>query len=154
MQASSTRRYPDASASHHQAMTDLTRARIVLILQYEPSWFAEFMSALGISAWSVLSWFTDDYRIHGWEWLMPGIGILFGPLRAWLLFHLDPAPRVVAAAAGAVWWGWLAYSMWKVWGAVPGESGLGALFVGDMLTLMKFSLAAVLAEREAARDAD
>lgn len=128
--------------------------RIALILQYEPSWIAECVSAVGITSWSVLSWYTDMYRLQGWDWFMPGVGIVFGPLRAFLLFHLTLVPRSLAAAAGAVWWAWLYYSMELVWGPVPGEAGFAALFVGDILTAAKFSYSTLHANATERRVSD
>ena len=145
------RRCPiDVHAPMREAtLAELAQTRIAVILQYEPSWFAEFMSGLGILCWAILSFITDDYRIHGWEWAMPVIGLLFGPLRVWFLVHLDGLPRVLSAGAGVVWWGWLSYAMWHAWGPVPGEAALIALFAGDILTLAKFSFSAMIAEAEA-----
>ncbi len=115
--------------------------RIEFILLYEPSWFGEFISASGIFLWALATLWTDDFAISGWAWFMPAVGIVFGPLRVLLLFHLDPLPRVLAACGGFVWWSWLCWSMFLIFGIVPTLGAFAALVVGDILTVSKFSLA-------------
>ena len=116
--------------------------RLALIVQFEPSWFAECVSAIGILLWSVFAILTDNYGVRGWSLAMPVAGLLVGPSRLFLLFRLDAAPRVAMAAVGFVWWGWICFTLYDRLGIVPAHGALMALALGDLLTVLKFSLSA------------
>lgn len=124
--------------------------RIALIMEFEPSWIAEFMCAAGILLWSAFT-YGDAFTVRGWAWCMPIIGLAFGPARMALLFRLDPLPRVLAAAMSFVWWAWLTLSLFEAFGRVPTLGAFAALAMGDLLTVGKFSIAA-LRHREGSGD--
>jgi hypothetical protein len=115
------------------------RRGIQLVLAYEPSWFAEVASAIGILFWGLFCFTTDDYVIHGTEWILPCIAVTFAPVRAWLLFRIWPGPRVLAAMLGFVFWGWVYFSLFRRFGSYPTEGPLIGLIVADLLTCGKFS---------------
>lgn len=113
--------------------------RFWLILHHEPSWFAEIASAVGCTAWGAFALMSNNYSLGGEALIMPIIGLCMGPARVGLLFRLWPAPRVVAAAAGFLWWGWIACAVQKHFGIIPGIAPLAALALADFLTVLKFS---------------
>lgn len=116
------------------------RQRVGLMLEFEPSWFAEAMSATGIFWWAAFALLSDDFDMHASAYVMPCLGLVAGPLRAALLFRLNPMPRVAAAAAGFVWWTTLLAGLMHQYGSVPMEGACLALMVGDALTVAKFSI--------------
>lgn len=116
--------------------------RIANIIEYEPSWFAESGSALGIFLWSMFAMTTDDYKVTGMAWLMPAVGLLFGPLRLMALFQTTPMFRVACAMAGVIGWGWLYATLFASKGLIPGLAGYFVLGYMDMLTVARFSLIA------------
>ena len=124
------------------------KRRIVLILEHEPSWVAEFASASGIFAWPLFVWLTDDVTVNGWAWLLPLFGLLFGPTRMGLLFSLKPETRVAAAIAGFIWWSWIIISLFSMRGIVPAHAGYLVPLIADLLTVAKFSVTAAHARRQ------
>lgn len=125
--------------------------RVMIIMQYEPSWFAECMSALGIFLWGAFALLTDDYDVTGMACIMPLFCLVLGPTRIAVLFSLRPEFRVLVACIGFVFWVVVASSLHHRSGFLPAEGMAVALAFGDVLTVGKFSLVAWL--RTGARDA-
>lgn len=118
--------------------------RMSMILRYEPSWFAEAMSALAMAGWSLIAFLSDAYNMEGWGYAMPVVGILLGPARLLYLAKTDAEPRVVAACMAFCWWLPLGLSLFDQRGLVPALALFSAMALGDLLTVAKFSLVALL----------
>ncbi len=134
-------------------MNWLPRQRLVTILEHEPSWFAECMSAVGILLWSCFALVGDDFDLAGGAVMMPMAGLVFGPARLGALFHLDAPPRVIAACLGFVWWAWLLTALGQQFGLVPSHGAFAALAIGDALTVCRFSIVALRLRHGVARRA-
>lgn len=116
--------------------------RISNIIEYEPSWFSESGSALGILLWGYFALISDDYAVTGGAWVMPAVGLLFGPIRMLALFNLTPMLRVLLAAVAIIWWGWLIATLYAFKGSIPALSGYSIGAYMDVLTVARFSLIA------------
>ena len=116
------------------------RQRCAWLLDFEPTWFPESCSGLAIFGWALAAFITDDYHITGKAWIFPFFGIAFGPVRWALLLRLVYAPRVICAAIGATWWGWLIAAAGQHWGVVPMMGPMTAVMTLDLLTLARFSI--------------
>ena len=115
------------------------RVRIAWLLDYEPTWFPELSSGLAISGWSLAVFVTADYQIRGGAWLLPCLGLAFGPLRWALLLRLWWGPRATTAAFGAAWWSWIICAASQRYGVVPMMGPIAGFLVLDLLTLLRFS---------------
>ena len=118
------------------------RGRIAWLLDYEPTWFPEFGSGLGILLWSAGCFLTNDWTVSGTDWLLPSIGLLFGPLRWVLLIRLWYPARMLAAFLAGVWWAWITCSLLHRMGIVPMLGAATAVFAMDALTTARFSMPA------------
>ena len=110
------------------------------ILEFEPSWFAEFGSGVSMALWSLGAFLTDDIVIRGGSWVLPVIGIILGPLRWVLLWQRWYLARVMAATASALFWGWIAAAAAARYGMIPRASGPESWMLMDCLTMARFSL--------------
>jgi hypothetical protein len=125
------------------------RNRILFVIDFEPSWHTEFGAGLGMLLWSVFAFFTDDLRVTGTDYLLPFVGVAFGPLRWVLLFQVVPAPRAGASAIGAAVFAWIGCGLAGHYGVVPLLGFIIAFFVMEVLTICRFSsraLGALMAE--------
>ncbi len=119
-------------------------SRAAELLRIEPTWFGEAGSGLALFGWGAACFFTPDFAIHGAAWLLPCVGVVFGPFR-WPF--LRPAvlqtafgPRMICATFSALIWAWIALSMGNVYGINPSMfMALGFCFI-DVLTMARFSL--------------
>lgn len=117
----------------------LTRLRDGLL--YEPSYFFEAASGVGIFLWSFGALTSDDYHISGCGYVMPVAGVVFGLWRLWLI-RRDPIWRAAAAAGGMLWWILLVMGIVHHYGIMPMEGPCVAFAMGDFLTLCKFRILA------------
>lgn len=120
-------------------MTSGIHARLWVLLEYEPSWFAEFTSGLGMLLWGLFALLTDAYRVDGAGLIMPILGILLGPVRWLVLARLASAPRALFAFAGSAWWILITAALYQAHGLVPAHALYISAAVQDALTLAKFS---------------
>lgn len=120
--------------------------RAQLILNHEPSWFAEFTSGLGVVGWSALALLTDDYAVTGWAAVQPCLGLLFGCwrvatlIRVFVKLELNLMARVLFSGIGFVWWLWLTALLIQHSGPLPGEGPFAAWAIAEVLTVLKFSM--------------
>jgi hypothetical protein len=124
--------------------TERAVRRIVMIMQYEPSWFAEVMSATGLFLWAVFAFMTDDYDVTGPACILPALCILFGPIRTAALFSLQAQWRVLAAIVAGAFWISIWSSLFTRSGFLPVHGIVIGVLLGDALTIGKFSLVAWL----------
>ena len=114
--------------------------RITFIIQYEPSWFAEFMSAASLFYWSFFAMISDDFFSHPNFYTTPALGLLLALTRLFALFRLIPELRVALAMANFLVWMSIFTGLYRVYGIVPAEGLIIGLAFGDVLTVGKFSL--------------
>ena len=123
--------------------------RVIFIIQYEPSWFAECMSATGLFFWAVFAFITDDFIKTDTALLLPLFGCLLGPARLLILFGLRAELRVFFAMTNFLVWVVLFDGLFRRYGIVPAEGLIIGVALGDVLTVGKFSLVAQQARRNA-----
>lgn len=110
------------------------------LLQFEPSWFAEFGLATGAVGWGVGALLTDDLLIRGWAYGLPIAAVIGGGVRCWALLKLSYSWRAVLGGLSAALWAWLAIGLTTRYGFLPFPGLLMGIFIIEMLTAMKFSL--------------
>ena len=114
-------------------------ARLWYVLSYEPSWFAEFSSGLGMLLWGIFALLTLDYHVSGPDLVLPLVGVVVGPARWLTLARLNSAPRAALSFVAGSWWIIIASALYSHAGATMGIGADTALAVQDCLTLAKFS---------------
>lgn len=114
--------------------------RISLIIQYEPSWFAECMSATGIFLWALFAVLGDDFILTKHALLLPCFCLMFGPSRFLVLFGLRPELRVLVAMISWSIWATIGTSLFQTNGLLPAEGIIAGVALGDLLTVGKFSI--------------
>ena len=128
---------------YHKLTRNTTFHRILVIIQFEPSWIFEFVNALAMAGWGFGMMASDDYG--KWTlgtWVLPMFGLLMLPLRLLAIVSTSSPLRASLAIVGVVWWGLLSFRVYDYQGFIGAVGVYSALMWGDFFTLMKFTTAA------------
>ena len=130
------------SDARHVTIGTRTYGMVRNLLLKEPSWFLEAGSGFGTLLWGALALLSDDYDLPTAGYVMPVVGMMFGPWRM-IVVRGSPFSRALACGLGSIWWVCLLSGLLHKYGLISGESLVIMALVGDILSIGKFSIIAL-----------